>query len=319
MGFFKSFFSGKTSTPEEEQQKNKQKNFDIFKYDGMRAQRMGRTDYAIKCFQEALALQEDFETMGYLVQVYTQTNQLDEARRLLERMTEMEPTHANTFLNLANICFVQEDYPAMAEAARKAIAIEEGNAMGHYLLGKATDGQGDGIMCIAHLTKAILLKDDFTEARLLRAEALLKMQQYKEATEDIDAILSQNPDEESALLLRGRIKEATGQPEEAEADFRKVTEDNPFNEQAYLCLGQLYIGQKKLTEAIALFDEAIELNPNFAKAYHERGRAKLLNGDKDGATEDLKKELELNPKEGETFNGEYNNQPGGKQTNILGL
>ena len=35
-------------------------------------------------------------------------------------------------------------------------------------------------MSIAHLTKAIVLKDDFTEARLLRAEALIKMQQYKE-------------------------------------------------------------------------------------------------------------------------------------------
>ena len=299
MGFFKSFFSGKPSNPEEEQQKNKQKNFDIFKYDGMRAQRMGRADYAIKCFQEALALQEDFETMGYLVQVYIQTNQLTEARRLLERMAQIEPTHTNTFLNLANVCFAQEDYPAMAEAAQKAIAIEEGNAMAHYLLGKATDGQGDGIMCIAHLTKAILLKDDFTEARLLR--------------------LGQDPDEENALLLRGRIKEANGQLEEAEADFRKVTENNPFNEQAYLYLGQLYIGQKKMTEAIALFDEAIELNPNFAKAYHERGRAKLLNGDKEGATEDMKKELELNPKESEAFNGEYNNQPGGRQTDILGL
>lgn len=319
MGFFKSFFSGKPSNPEEELQKNKQKNFDIFKYDGMRAQRMGRADYAIKCFREALALQEDFETMGYLVQGYTQTNQLDEARRLLERMTQVEPEHVNTFLSLANVCFVQEDYPAMAEAAQKAIAIEEGNAMAHYLLGKATDGQGDGIMCIAHLTKAILLKDDFTEARLLRAEALVRMQQYKEASEDIEAILSQDPDEENALLLRGRIKEAAGQPEEAEADFRKVTENNPFNEQAYLYLGQLYIGQNKPAEAIALFDEAIELNPNFAKAYHERGRAKLLNGDKDGATEDLKKELELNPKESETFNGQYNNLPGGRQTDILGL
>lgn len=319
MGFFKSFFSGKPASPEEEQQKNKQKNFDIFKYDGMRAQRMGRADYAIKCFQEALALQEDFETMSYLVQAYTQTGQLDEARHLLERITQLEPDHANTFLNLANVCFVQEDYHAMAEAAQKAIAIEEGNAMAHYLLGKATDGQNDGIMCIAHLTKAILLKNDFTEARLLRAEALIKMRQYKEATEDIDAILSQDPEEENALLLRGRIKEATGQPEEAEADFRKVTEDNPFNEQAYLYLGQLYIRQKKLIEAIALFDEAIELNPRFVQAYHERGRAKLLNGDKDGATEDLKKELELNPQESKTFNGEYNNQPGGRQTDILGL
>ena len=39
MGFFKSFFSGKQEKPETEKQKNDQKNFEIFKYDGMRAQR----------------------------------------------------------------------------------------------------------------------------------------------------------------------------------------------------------------------------------------------------------------------------------------
>ena len=319
MGFFKSFFSARPASPEEEQQKNKQKNFDIFKYDGMRAQRMGRTDYAIKCFTEALALQEDFETMGYLVQAYIQTNRPEEARPLLERMTRLEPDHLSTFLHLANVCFVLEDYPAMAKAARKAIAIEEGNAMAHFLLGKADNGSGNGLMCIANLTKAIALKEDFTEARLLRAEALMKMHQYKEAMQDIDAILANDREDESALVLRGQIQEATGHPEEAEADFRKVTELNPFNEQAYLCLGQLYMTRQKTVEAIALFDEAIEMNPNFTKAYHERGRAKLLNGDKDGATEDLKKELELNPKEAEAFNGEYHNQPGGRQTDILGL
>nr|WP_302828928.1 tetratricopeptide repeat protein [uncultured Bacteroides sp.] len=319
MGFFKSFFSSKPATPEEEKQKNIQKNFEIFKYDGMRAQRMGRADYAIQCFTEALALQEDFETMGYLVQVYTQTGALDEARKLLERMTEKEPEHTSTFLMLANICYMQEDYPAMAEAAKRAIAIEEGNAMAHYLLGKAENGQNDDIMCIAHLTKAIVLKDDFTEARLLRAEALIKMHQYKEAMEDIEAILAQDANDESALLLRGKVKEATGAEADAETDYRYVTELNPFNEQAFLYLGQLYIVQKKLNEAIELFDEAIELNPNFAQAYHERGRAKLLNGDKDGSVEDMKKGLELNPKEVQELNGQYGNQPGGSSTNILGL
>ena len=126
MGFFKSFFSGKPANPEEEKQKNNQKNFEIFKYDGMRAQRMGRADYAIKCFTEALALQEDFETMGYLAQVYIQSNELDEARKLLERMIRTEPEHTSTLLTLANVCYMQEDYAAMAEAAKKAIAVEEG-------------------------------------------------------------------------------------------------------------------------------------------------------------------------------------------------
>ena len=32
--FFKSFFSGKSETPESEKQKNDLKNFEIFKYDG---------------------------------------------------------------------------------------------------------------------------------------------------------------------------------------------------------------------------------------------------------------------------------------------
>lgn len=319
MGFFKSFFSSKQENPVTEKQKNDQKNFEIFKYDGMRAQRMGRPDYAIKCFTEALALQEDFETMSYLSQIYIQTNALNEAQKLLEDMTKLEPEHTSTFLSLANVYYLQEAYQSMADAAQKAIELEEGNAMAHYLLGRANQGLNDDIMSIGHLTKAIVLKDDFTEARLLRTEALLKMKQYQEATEDIDAILAQNPDEEAALLLRGKLKEATGQPEEAEVDYHNVTELNPFNEQAFLYLGQLYIVQKKYSEAIALFDEAIELNPNFVQAYHERGRAKLLNGDKDGSVEDMKIALELNPKETQSFNGQYGNQPSGGQKDILGL
>lgn len=76
---------------------------------------------------------------------------------------------------------------------------------------------------------------------------------------------------------------------------------------------------KQTGRSIELFTEATELNPNFAEAYHERGRAKLLNGDKEGSAEDMKKGLELNPKEIQNFNGQYGNQPGGSTGNILGL
>ena len=209
---------------------------------------MGRPDYAVKCFTEALAIEEDFETMGYLSQLYIQTGETEKARELLEKMAIMEPHVTNTFLTLANVCFIQEDYKAMEEAASKAIAIEKGNAVAHYLLGKARKGQ----------------------------------------------------------------------EEEAEADYQLVTEVNPFNEQAYLYLGQLFINQKKLTEAISLFDEAIELNPNFAEAYKERGRAKLLNGDKDGSVEDMKRSLELNPKDEASLNGEFKNL-GPKQEALPGI
>ena len=99
--FFKSFFAGKTENPEEEKQKNAKKNFEIFKYDGLRAQRMGRPDYAIKCFNEALAIEEDFETLNYLSQLYIQTGEFGKAHELLERMIALEPELTSTYLTLA--------------------------------------------------------------------------------------------------------------------------------------------------------------------------------------------------------------------------
>lgn len=55
--------------------------------------------------------------------------------------------------------------------------------------------------------------------------------------------------------------------------------------------GTALLGNKEFDQAIAVYDEAIELSPENAKLYQERGRAKLLKGDKDGSVEDLKKQL----------------------------
>ncbi|MDR1004866.1 MAG: tetratricopeptide repeat protein [Prevotellaceae bacterium] len=307
MGFLQSLFGGKPADTAAGQEKNRQKQFEIFKYDGMRAQRMGRVDYAVKCFTQALALQEDFETMGYLVQASIQTGGLEEAHRLLLRMAELEPTHLSTFLSLANVCYMQEDYAGMRDAAQQALALEPDNADACYLLGKAMPGLNEPLLAIAHLTRAVALKEDYTEARLLRAETLLKLQQPAEAAADIDCLLALDPDNEAALLLRGRLREQTGLPQDAEADYRAVSELNPFNEQAYLLLGQLLLSRKRYEDAITLFDEAIDLNPAFAQAYRERGNARLLNGDKEGAAEDMKRFLELSPQEGEQITGTFHN------------
>jgi tetratricopeptide (TPR) repeat protein len=316
--FLKSIFGGKS---EENAEQENHKNFEIFKYDGMRAQRMGKLDYAAKFFTEALAIEEDYETMGYLAQLYIQTNELDKAHVQLVRMTELEPTLADSYLALANLCYMQSQYEEMERAARKAVECNPESAPAYYLLAKAVRAGQNDIMAIAHLTKAISLKPDFTEALIMRGEVLMGMQQYGEAAKDVEAALQASPDEEAAILLDGRLKQAQGDTAAAEQSFRQVIDANPFSEQAFLLLGQLYIGEKKLDEAIALFTDAIELNSEFAKAYYERGRARLLNGDKDGATEDSRKAIELQPKAEEALNGMFgNNGPQQEERiNILGI
>lgn len=306
MGLFKSLFGG-NSTPETEKEKNDKKNFDILKYDGIRAQRIGKLDYAIKCFEEAIVINDEMETLGYLANAYTQANRLDDARITLDRMAEKDSEKLETFLSLAGICYMQEDYERMNDACQKALAIDNNNPLTYYLAAKAAVGMKVEITAIAMLTKAIVQKEDYIEAYQLRAEVLWGMKQAKDAMDDIEKLLELNPDDEHALLLKGEILAATELSEEAQDCFNQVLSVNPFNEKAYLLSGELHLTAKDFDKAIEIYDEAIEINPSFAKAYHERGRAKLLKGDKDGSVEDMKKAIELAPESETNISGQYNN------------
>lgn len=306
MGLFKSLFGGQ-DTPDNEKQKEDKKKFEILKYDGIRAQRIGKLPYAIKCFEEAVAIEEELETMGLLVTAYTQAGQPDKARTTLERMAEQAPSRIETFLSLAGICYMMEDYEEMDKACRKALELDNKHPLALYLSAKAAIGQKNEINAIAMLTQAIAAREDYAEAYQLRAEVLWSMKQAKDAAEDVQKLLSMNPEDEQALMLKGEILAATGQEEEAKECLNQVLSLNPFQEKAYLLLGSIYMANKELDKALAVYDEAIEINPQFAQAYHERGRAKLLKGDKDGSVEDMKKAIELAPDSEAAISGQYNN------------
>jgi tetratricopeptide (TPR) repeat protein len=300
MGIFSSLFGGNKKTEEE-------KNFDILKYDGIRAMRIGKLTYAMKCFEEATALKEDLETMQHQANVYIRLNRMDDARKLMERMTEIAADQPLVFHSLASLCYMQEDYKAMNEACQKALALNDQDPGTYFLSAKAAVGLGNGIQAIAMLTKAIMLNDEFVEAYQMRAEILWAMRQPKDANEDISKLLELNPDDENALLLKGEILAVSGEEEQALELMDQVLALNPFNEKAYLLKGSYYLLKKEFDKSIAVYNEALEINPDFAQAYHERGRAKLEKGDKQGSMEDMKRAIELAPENGANISGEYNN------------
>ena len=302
MGIFSSLFGGSKS-PEE----NKEKNFDILKYDGIRAMNIGKLTYALKCLEEATAIREDLETMLHMANIHIRMNQLDKARAIVQRMTELAPQEANMHLTLANICYMQEDYATMNEACRQALTNDDQNPVAFFLSAKAAVGTGNGIQAIAMLTKAIMLNEEFAEAYQMRAEILWTMRQTKDTQEDIEKLLTLNPEDENALLLKAEILAVSGKEEEALELMDQVLALNPFCEKAYLLKGSYYLLKKEFDKAIAVYDEAIEMNANFAQAYHERGRVKLAKGDKQGSMEDMKRAIELAPEQSAHISGEYNN------------
>lgn len=286
MGFLSSLFKTRAADAAEEQEKKTQKEFEILKYDGIRAYRMRRFDYAQKCFEEAIKLQDDYETYGHLAQLLVERGDLQGALQPLLHMAQAEPTIALNFITLANVYFMLEDYQKMADNAQLAIELEPENPQAYYLKGKAVHAMSADAEAVSLLTKAIELKADYAEALLLRGQVYLSQGQLEDALQDAEAVITSENEVESGLLLRGVVKEVQGLLDEADAAYHQVLEIDPFNQQAFISLGKLYCQQQRYAEAISAMDDAIEMSPVFAEAYALRAEAKKLSGDAEGAAKD---------------------------------
>ena len=271
MGFWKSFFGGEEANPEDEKKNAEAKNFDLLKYDGVKAMRMGQFDYAEKCFREAMKIKDDLEVNDYLSQTLVRLGRLDDALVEMKVMIAAQPSNLALLLQAAHVAYMQEDYNEMKLLCDQAQNLNEDNAMISYMMAQAVIGQGDLISGIAFLTKAVAQNEQMADARLLRAKTLLKMGDANSAGDDVAWLIEHTESDEDVLLMAARVAHLKGQDD----------------------------------TAIDIYSKVIDLNPFQLDAYRERGKIKFDKGDKQGAQEDMEKVLELNPNEMADVSGDY--------------
>ena len=205
--FLKSLFFGETDESEETKLN---RNFDVLKYDGIKALKIGKNTYAIRCFNEALKLKEDVEVLEHLVGAYNREDRMEEAIETAGRLVDIEPDNIPVLLMRANLNFMAEKYEAAIADCNRVIALDATNASAYYLAAKAKKAAGDVLGTIVSLSQAITIKEDFAEALLLRAEMMLSTRDYKDGLQDIEKVIGLMPEEENAFLIRGRLHEALG-------------------------------------------------------------------------------------------------------------
>ena len=273
MGFLKTLFGGREESPEEKAEKRREREFDVLKYDGVRARKMGEVKYAIRCFREALALRNDSETASYLAEALLSDKQAEEARSILAK-------------------------------------IDNGHAGALYRSAQAKHALHDELNAVALLTQAIVQDEHLTEAYLLRAEILRDMGSLTEAEADIDHLLEDEkaqPAPEEAVMLKAALRLQQGDAPTAITYYNKVKTQNPLMGKAYVGLSTAYAANRQLDRALSTLDEAVELIPDFSEGYKERGRIKLMLNDKAGAADDLKKALETSPEAAKALEGQFSN------------
>ena len=260
MGFFKTLFGGKEETPEQKEEQKEQYNFEVLTYDAVQALHVGKTDYAIACLERALDIREDEETRYRLALAYSQKDDLEAAADEYHTLSEMAPDNAAYPIAEADLWFQLEQYEEMKEACQRALSINAELATPHYLLAKLAKAQNDLPTALEHLNQALTAKDDFTEARLLRAEVLKVLNRLDDANADLDQLMEAAGENVSddVLLLKSQVMAAMEKNDEAIAFYRQAIDLNPFVPAAYLELSSLYRKTGRGSDADAVIAEAVE-------------------------------------------------------------
>ena len=232
MNIFKKLFGGQKTTEEVKQEK--EKDFDMVKYDGVRALRMHQFDLAAKSLEHALQLNaEDLECRDYLSQAYISMGDLQKAYEQLQILSEAQTDNVAVLLRMADVAYMMENYTAMLEVCDKALHLDTSNLQTYLYYAKACRGLGEPIRAVAVLSLAIKLREDYYAAHLLRGTILLENHLLDDAAQDADYLFTHLEPNEDVLLLKARVLKAQEKTKEAEQVYGMVIEVNPFSLDAY--------------------------------------------------------------------------------------
>ena len=141
--FFKSLFSFSSSDNNSKegeataQAKNEEKNFDILKFDGMRAHQMGKLAYAIKCYTEALAIKSDAEILNLLASAYSAKGDMPKAEDAINRLIALDPSNMQNRLARVHMLFAQGKEADVVTDCDAIIEQDPENAAAYFMRGKA--------------------------------------------------------------------------------------------------------------------------------------------------------------------------------------
>lgn len=122
------------------------------------------------------------------------------------------------------------------------------------------------------------------------------MENHSRAIQHFNKAITSNPSSSDLYVNRAISYYSVGNKNTAIRDLKTALYYDPDNELAKINLARVE-GGKEPKAAIDMYDKVLSNNPEYAEAYAERGIAKLISGDLDGALEDYNSAIELEKKE----------------------
>ena len=203
-----------------------QEEAELYRKQGLQFQRQGRLDEAMACYQKAIVLDPDFVSVyNDLGIIYEARGESDKAEEVYLSALEIDPNYPNLYSNLAMLYESKQEYERAATFWKKRIELGDSEdawtekakerlaALSVSLselklepehFQEVAEEELSSVVSINNKVKkskySVEQKRLFSQAKRLYEEA-----EYEKALKTIVSVLSLNPGNEQARLLRDKI------------------------------------------------------------------------------------------------------------------
>ncbi len=244
--------------------------------------KLGQLTDAIGTYQKVLSLKPEHEAARLnLARAYDASNNLDAAEREYLTLLNEFPRRSDLLSALADLRFRKGDLNGAVGAATKALQIQPDDSTLHAMLGAYKERQNDWQTAVNHYqTASELEKDPAKKNQYLvsSAQILFKKGNYNKASQLIENVLSQDPNNASLKSQLADIRLWQKQYTEAVYLYREVLTAHPeFSSKKQLLFnyGAALNGIKDWTNAELVWNNYLKLDKKSKEAWLNLASAQL--------------------------------------------
>jgi tetratricopeptide (TPR) repeat protein len=200
------------------------------------------------------------------------------------------------------LLFLEKDNrPEALKSFQQAIASDPAWAPAHVGLAR-TLAEEDPPAAAAAATRALAIDPNLADAELLLAQLDLDNSEYDSAGQRLDRVLAYNPSELDARALAAGVIYLRQGRAPFDAEVKRVLAINPGFGEVYRVAADLAARNYRFEEAVALAQEAVALDPTNARAHADLGMHLMRTGDEAAARRSLDRAFRADPFDLVTFN-----------------
>jgi tetratricopeptide (TPR) repeat protein len=228
-------------------------------------------------------------------------------------------------------CYLLSGYPIVAASKIDEVAeLNPDSPQVHYLLGVAHLAGGHNQLGLQHLTTALTLDNNFTDAELVLAGYYYKTGEYEMANQHSKRVVKKEPENYRPYMISGAVyldeghlsaaqrefhlatlldpdsispiyfialtDEASGKIDEALDKYERILSENPLLIDVARQYRNLLVKEGRCDDAMLFFKDATESNPENAHNFHHLGELYLVKKEYKLAIDTFNRAISIDPK-----------------------